>query len=128
LDFEKIFSLLQRALPPNCKAYFILDGLDECDYTERKVLIQQLQKLQEIFTLLLCVSFRLEPNNALKWGSEQFTAAIITLIPDDNPDIEAFIGTELESCIESKKLAIGNPALILEIQDALLEKSQGMFL
>ena len=61
LDFEKIFSLLQRALPPNCKAYFILDGLDECDYAERKLLIQQLRKLQEIFTLLLCVSFRLEP-------------------------------------------------------------------
>jgi ankyrin repeat domain-containing protein 50 len=65
LDFERIFSLLQRALPPNCKAYFILDGLDECDYAEGKALIQQLRKLQEIFTLLLCVSFRLEPNNAL---------------------------------------------------------------
>jgi ankyrin repeat domain-containing protein 50 len=128
LDFERIFSLLQRALPPNCKAYFILDGLDECDYAERKVLIQQLRKLQEIFTLLLCVSFRLEPNNALKLGSEQFAAAIVTSIPNDNPDIEAFIGAELESCIESKKLVIGNPALILEIQDALLEKSQGMFL
>jgi hypothetical protein len=45
LNFERIFSLLQRALPPNCKAYFILDGLDECDYAERKVLIQQLWKL-----------------------------------------------------------------------------------
>jgi ankyrin repeat domain-containing protein 50 len=128
LDFERVFSLLQCALPPNCKAYFILDGLDECDYAERQVLIQQLHKLQEIFTLLLCVSFRLEPNNASKLGSEQFTAAIITVIPDDNPDIEAFIGAELESCIESKKLVIGNPALILEIQDALLGKSQGMFL
>jgi ankyrin repeat domain-containing protein 50 len=128
LDFERIFSLLQRALPPNCKAYFILDGLDECDYAEGKALIQQLRKLQEIFTLLLCVSFRLEPNNALIWGSEQFTATIITFIPNDNPDIEAFTRSELESCIESKKLVIGNPALILEIQDALLEKSQGMFL
>src|SRR5271170_2060402 len=128
LDFERIFSLLQRALPPNCKAYFILDGLDECDDAERKVLIQQLRKLQEIFTLLLCVSFRPEPNKTLKLGSEQFTATIITLIPDDNPDIEAFIGAELESCIKSKKLVIGNPALILEIQVALLEKSQGMFL
>ena len=45
LDFERIFSLLRRALSPNCKAYFILDGLDECDYAERKILIQQLRKL-----------------------------------------------------------------------------------
>jgi hypothetical protein len=64
----------------------------------------------------------------LKFGLERFTATITTLIPDDNPDIEVFIGAKLESCIESKKLVIGNPALILEIQDALLKKSQGMFL
>jgi DNA replication protein DnaC len=38
-DFERIFNLIKRALPPNCKAYFILDGLDECDYTEGKTLI-----------------------------------------------------------------------------------------
>jgi ankyrin repeat protein len=59
---------------------------------------------------------------------ERFTAARVTSIPDDNPDIEAFISAELESRIESKKLVIGNPALILEIQDTLLEGSQGMFL
>ena len=128
LEFERIFSLLQRALSPNCKAYFVLDGLDECNYAERKILIPQLRKLQETFALLLCVSLRLEPNNASKLCLEQFTAVRITSIPNDNPDIEAFVGAELESCIESKKLVIGNPALILEIQDALLEGSQGMFL
>jgi ankyrin repeat domain-containing protein 50 len=30
-DFEKVFSLIQCDLPPDYKAYFILDGLDECD-------------------------------------------------------------------------------------------------
>ena len=128
LDLERIFILLQRALPSNCKAYFILDGLDECDYNERKILISQLQKLQETFALLLCVSLRLEPNETLRLCSEHFIAVKITSIPDDNPDIEAFVTSELESCIASKKLVIGNPALILEIQDALLEGSQGMFL
>jgi ankyrin repeat domain-containing protein 50 len=99
LNFERIFILMQRALSPNCKAYFILDGLDECDYIERKILIPQLRKPQETFALLLCVSLRLEPNNTLKLCSEQFTAARITSIPDDNPDLEAFVRTELKSCI-----------------------------
>jgi hypothetical protein len=40
LDFKGLFSLLQRALPPNFKAYFILDGVDECDNVERQILIQ----------------------------------------------------------------------------------------
>ncbi|KAI9765967.1 MAG: hypothetical protein M1840_006974 [Geoglossum simile] len=128
LDIERIFTLLQCAFPPDCKAYFILDGLDECNYTERKILIQQLRKLQETFTLVLCASVRLDPENALILSSEQFIATRITSIPDENPDIEAFIEAELVSCIESKELVIGDPRLILKIRDALLEGSQGMFL
>jgi len=98
LDFERIFSLLQRALLPNCKAYFILNGLDECDHVERQTLIQHLRKLQETFTLLLCISFRLEAVNSLRLSSEQFIISSIISIPDDNPDIELFIVMELESC------------------------------
>ena len=40
LDFGHIFGLLRRALPSTYKAYFILDGLGECDYDARKALIQ----------------------------------------------------------------------------------------
>ncbi|KAI3328863.1 hypothetical protein HD806DRAFT_519243 [Xylariaceae sp. AK1471] len=127
-DFEKIFSLLHRALPPDYKAYFVLDGLDECNRSDRDILVEQLRKLQETLALFLCVSFRVEPNNALEMSPERFTAASITSIPDDNPDIAAFIEAELESCLKHRKLVIGDPALILEIQDALLKGSQGMFL
>ena len=128
LDFEKILSLLQQALPPKSKAYFVLDGLDECDSIERKNLILQLRGLQQIITILLCVSIRLDSENVLKLTPEQFIAAQVVSIPNDNPDIESFISAELENCIESKKLVIGNPTLILDIQDALLKGSQGMFL
>ena len=128
LDFEHMISVLRRALPSTYKAYFILDGLDECDNDERNTLILQLRKLQDTFTMLLCISFRLEPDNALKLSLEDFTTPTSILIPEDNPDIEFFIKKELENCIESKKLVIGNPTLILEIRDALLQRSQGMFL
>jgi len=73
--------------------------------------------------LLLYVLLRLEPNNALKLSLEQFNNAIIFLIFNDNPNIKVFIRVELENCIESRKLIIGNLALILEIQNALLEGS-----
>lgn len=128
LDFDRLFNLLRRALPSTYKAYFILDGLDECGDNERNQLILQLRKLQGTFTMLLCISFRLEPDNALKLSLEEFTAPTSISIPEDNPDIELFIQQELEFCIESRKLVIGNPTLILEIRDALLQGSQGMFL
>ncbi|OCL01989.1 hypothetical protein AOQ84DRAFT_328059, partial [Glonium stellatum] len=127
-DFSTLISILQCALPPDCKMYFILDGLDECDDIERETLIQQVGKLQEVFVLSLCVSFRLEPDNALGLSSEPLAAVTITSIPEENPDIESFIKAELESRVDARKLVIGNPNLILEIQDALEKGSQGMFL
>jgi Cdc6-like AAA superfamily ATPase len=61
LDFDKLFLYLggEQVFPTNFKAYFILDGIDECDGSEREELIMQLQKFQQIFPLLLCLSTRL---------------------------------------------------------------------
>ena len=128
VDCEGILKVLRRALPSTFKAYFVLDGLDECDEAERKETVLQLLKVQEAFALRICISLRSEPNNTLALHREEFATASIIAISDDNPDIMHFIDAELESCIKSGRLSIGNPALILEIQDALLRGSQGMFL
>ncbi|OBT64449.1 hypothetical protein VE03_05766 [Pseudogymnoascus sp. 23342-1-I1] len=128
LDLEMVCSLLQRLVPLKSRTYFVLDGLGECDSVEREILIPKLRKLQKKFSLVLCVSVRPDPGDVLKLSPERFIDARTTSIPTDNPDIDAFISTELESHIESKRLVIGNPLLILEIHDFLLKGSQGMFL
>ena len=130
LDFESLFNLLSHTLPPDTNAYFILDGLDECNVIERNTVIQQLRKLQETFALRLCVSLRLGPANfhILDPQLQQLIAAKTISIPDDNPEIDAFIMSELESHVESGKLKLGHPALVLEIYEALTKGSQGMFL
>lgn len=128
LDIETILNELRRALPSNTKAYFVLDGLDECDHSEAEILIQQLQELQKVLVLLLCVSYRVEPRKALELSFEQFIEPSFASIPDVNPEIDAYIDAELTNCLESKKLVIGEPTLKEEIQDALLKGAQGMFL
>ena len=128
LDFSELFDLIKRTVPPNRKIYFVLDGLDECDFSEQDILLEEVKRLQNTFLLLLCISLRPDPNNASKLIPEQFNDATVFSIPDDNPDIETFIQTELEARIESRKLVLGNPALVLEIRNALLEGSRGMFL
>ena len=128
LDEESIFHLLQHSLPTDFKAYVILDGIDDCDYAERKQLIQHLHKLQVTFKVLLCISHRVESNSLLKHYLKNFTAATSTSIPDNNPDIEEFIEAELGCCIQSQKLVLGDPRLILVIRDALQAESKGMFL
>ena len=130
---ERIMGLLTSFLTPLRKTrrfYLVVDGLDELDVHERDIVIQQLSVLQsETFAMLLCISLREDPNESpLKNTFARLAAPVVTPIPNNTPDIERFIETELEHRIESGQLAIGSPLLILEIQDALLKGSQGMFL
>ncbi|KAF2804925.1 uncharacterized protein BDZ99DRAFT_425132, partial [Mytilinidion resinicola] len=91
-DFGTVGNLLHHAFPSHRKAYFVLDGMDECNPSERDTLAQELRKLQKTLTLL------------------------------------EFVEAELARCLECRKLVLGDAALIIEIQDALLQGSQGMFL
>jgi ankyrin repeat protein len=127
-DTEILLEIISHGFPSDHKAYFILDGLDECGHKERLFVAQELQKVQKMLRLLLCISFRTEPDNGLELITKRFAVTKIATIPEDNPEIEAFIEAELERCLESRNLVIGDPTLILEIQDALLKGSQGMFL
>ncbi|KXG53472.1 uncharacterized protein PGRI_005220 [Penicillium griseofulvum] len=130
---ERLMGLLSTCLLPLRKTtrfFLVVDGLDELDAPQRDIVLQQLSDLQsDTFVMLLCISLREGPNeNPLQINFTQLAAPVITPIPSNTPDIEDFIETELESRIESGKLTIGSPLLILEIQDALLKGSQGMFL
>ena len=54
--------------------------------------------------------------------------ARIVQLPESNPDIETFIEAELYRCLDEDLLNIRDSTLILDIQESLLQRSQGMFL
>jgi Cdc6-like AAA superfamily ATPase len=62
-DTEKILGLILQGYPSNHKAFFVIDGLDECDDEERRLLVQAMGSIQENLNALICASFREEPNN-----------------------------------------------------------------
>ncbi|KAK4199138.1 hypothetical protein QBC40DRAFT_349716 [Triangularia verruculosa] len=129
VDFEMGYQLLQRVFPHGLEAYIIIDGLDECDQSERETVYSQLQALQVGFYLHVCVSVRLEPETALGEREHgQLLKRRFLSIPENNDDIADFIRSELTRCIESGKLTLGDPALVLKIFDALISRAQGMFL
>lgn len=125
---EKLLKLIFRGIPSSRKAYFVLDGLDECEPAEREVVAQGLKRIQSALNLRLLISFRLEPSNGLDPITKELKVTHAATIPEENPDIETFIETQLGYCLESQRLILGDPAIILNIQDALLAGSQGMFL
>ncbi|KAF3000714.1 hypothetical protein E8E13_002932 [Curvularia kusanoi] len=126
-DTGKVLDILFQGYSSDAKAYLIVDGLDECDEEEKETVVQALRKIQDKLKVLVCVSFR-ETNNGPKPVTNQLLATRNVPLPEDNPDIEAFIEAELERRLRQKRLTIGDPTLILNIQDALLRGSQGMFL
>ncbi|OSS44401.1 hypothetical protein B5807_10865 [Epicoccum nigrum] len=127
-DTEKVLDILLRGFFSSAKIYLVLDGLDECAFMDKVILVSALQKIQEKMNISVCASFREEPNNGLQAIAEQLLDAHIVCIPKNNPDIAAFIEADLERCLRQGQLNIRDPTLISKIQDALLEGSQGMFL
>jgi ankyrin repeat protein len=127
-DIEKLLKLLFRGFPSKIKAYFVLDGLDECDLQEKETLVEAISTIQNRLQILVCSSFREEPNNGLQSVISQLLATRVVPLPDENPDIGSFIKADLDRCLRKKLLMIGDSALELEIQDALLKGAQGMFL
>lgn len=127
-DSERILDILNHSIPSDFRAYIVLDGLDECEEKEVDILVQFLQTLQGRLRLSLCISFRAGVESSLILSPSVFLKSSTVMIPDDNPDVAGFISAQLEKSIESGKLRVGDPALILEIEDALLQGTQGMFL
>ena len=127
-DTELAIEIFRLTLPRSSKAYFVFDGLDECDSVEVAKSIAQLRQVQDLLTLSICISSRLEADNILRLDLKLLAAPSTVALPEDNPDIGDFINKGLIGLLESGKLSIGDPALILEIEDALLRGSEGMFL
>ncbi|OQE41884.1 hypothetical protein PENCOP_c004G07783 [Penicillium coprophilum] len=126
--FEIMLDLIQSVLKPEFKAFVIVDGLDELSREERIKFLRNLYNLKSSFQLSVCLSFRQEPNTLLIIGPRSLFDAKIVSIPPNTSEIETFITEELERRVESRKLEISDPLLPLEIRDALVKGSQGMFL
>jgi ankyrin repeat protein len=126
---ERMICLLKSVLKPDFKAFVVIDGLDELNDSEGEEALRHLLTLRNSFQLSLCLSYRQEPTTSLKLkdGLRPFGAKILP-IPENTSDIESFITDELRRRVEIQELTIRDPLLLLEIRDALLQGSQGMFL
>ncbi|CAN9134506.1 unnamed protein product [Alternaria alternata] len=127
-DLSQLYDLMCHIVPPKHIIYIILDGLDLCSPLERKAITEQLDMLRMRFNTRACVSRRLEPEIELHSFATEFPEAKAVRLPDNSSDIRAFIKVQLDTAISSGSLALGNPVLILDIENTLLQGSQHMFL
>ncbi|GLB02594.1 hypothetical protein AtubIFM57258_003952 [Aspergillus tubingensis] len=127
LEVDGILTLIRHLLPPHFEAIFVLDGLMHCDGNVRQVILASLQEIQKLIKLALCVSVRPEPADSLQ-ELKQLQNQRCWPVTANKSDIDAFINAELERCLESGKLVINDPALVLDVRDSLSQGAEGMFL
>ncbi|KAI1123338.1 hypothetical protein F5Y10DRAFT_286285 [Nemania abortiva] len=128
LSLEDIKQLFTLEILRSKHIFVILDGIDECSHEDRSYIIEFLTQLQTCSRFKACVSYRLTANTPIRDELANIGPNARLQMPRDNPDIISFIEAKLESCLESKKLTVGNPHLILEISQALEAGAHGMFL
>ncbi|RLL97493.1 hypothetical protein CFD26_103731 [Aspergillus turcosus] len=127
-DEQGILTFLRELLPAAPIYSLVVDGLDECPIRERQATFKILQQLQEHLNVCLCLSFRKDAEDHANTAAGILNGKWTLPIPESNPDIEAYIDAELCERLESDRLSVGDPAIILSIQRALVTGAQGMFL
>lgn len=126
IDTDQILQYLQELPPSNSQRYYIIiDGLDECEEKERRLLLQCLKELltsKHIFQVY-CSS---RPD-VFRWAHTVLESQWnVSMSSRTNVDIEEYVKDSLVKNLELGTLAIGDPTIILKIQDTLLEKADGM--
>jgi hypothetical protein len=128
LDYKDMRMVLRENLSSEYSIYIVVDGLDACNALDRGEVATELLDLRQHFMTSLCLSHRMESDTDLAWAYHDAKNLQVVPLPDNSPDIDAFIQSELERNLENGALTVGDPTLPLEIQDALTTGSQGMFL
>ncbi|MCJ1461962.1 hypothetical protein MMC07_000562 [Pseudocyphellaria aurata] len=127
IDTNQIMDYLQELLPVTSPQYFIIiDGLDECTEKEARLLLQCLEQL-----LMSKSNFQVYCSNrpdTFRWAQSRLSPHRELSMSQMSADIKEYIEDTLVMHLESGNLSVGDPTIILTIQNTLLEKAHGMFL
>ncbi|WQF89864.1 Putative NACHT nucleoside triphosphatase, P-loop containing nucleoside triphosphate hydrolase [Colletotrichum destructivum] len=128
MTIVEMVEMLSRCDFKGTRPMFLLDGLDECTQRERSLVCSTLGQLQNAFSLLVCISVRLDAGNSLDKDIRQLFNRSTLTMPRQHLEMVDFINATLEDCLTSERLNIGDPAIIVDIRKTLLEEADGMFL
>ena len=127
LDVREVYDVLETTLLLDRQYFIVIDGLNECDDTEVQQVIEILDDLQKLSNLKIKVyhSYR---TNSVSWPMPTlwplYKIAIGHL--EMKIDIEHYIQVMLERNLKDDILQVGNPHIILAIEEALIKGAQGM--
>ena len=130
-DLTAILDFLKTVLTGKRRYFIILDGLDECEEVQFKKIIKILRGLLDspllhiklFFTtrtsVMSWVPLKLQPKRHIDLDTAEYQASVAH-------DIDNFVNASLQERLRENELQLGDPTLVLKIQDALKTGAQGM--
>lgn len=127
-DIEQILSNILLLFPRHKQYFLMLDGLDECDFEEVKLLIESIQSLFRSFEYTFKIFWTNRSDFASLVTSQFKFDFQIHISPSNNgPEISRFIKLALENALESNKLKLRDSNIVFSIQDDLEAETQKMY-
>lgn len=127
LDAADIVDFVIPYMDDHKTYYVILDGLDECRDSEVRKVALSLTTLchRRVKDLkILCAGRPELEETLLRKSRPKYRLGLVK--KKIEPDIERYVATTLERCLEDERLKLGDGTLILRIVNALREGSDGM--
>ena len=126
LDVKGVIGFLLAELENGVTYFIILDGLDECEDVELKLISQAMHNLYEASSSILKIFYTTRSDmRSQRFQVYQSTYRISLATEAVNLDIGCFIQAMLTQKLEDDELKLGDPKLIVRIRTALQEGSQG---
>ena len=126
-----ILDFLKTVLTRKRRYFIVLDGLDECEEEQSKVLVNIFRGLLDTPMLHIKLYFttrksvmnwiplKLQPERHIVLDTAENQARVTR-------DIDNFVNASLQERLRENELQLRDPTLILQIQDALKTGAQGM--
>lgn len=129
LSLDAVVSLLNYSMWENARVkhmFLLVDGLDNCEDTEKRLVIQHLQALAESGIVRLFITTRSELESTAVLIEKSFPQQTKVHLLDQTKEINDYIDGELDRRLESGALCLTNPEIIIEIQTTLKANAHGM--
>ncbi|KAI1076442.1 hypothetical protein F5B20DRAFT_572881 [Whalleya microplaca] len=128
-ELDKIVEYIRDSTPVTKTSYIIIDGLDESDKPERDKLLKALLSLIAAPTMNMKIF--LAGRDGLSGDIQKtfFSMEHISMdSADARNDIATYVNGVIQEKLESEALQVGDPSLVEEIINALIQRADGMFL
>ena len=127
-EAEDFLPLLTEVLAMFPLHFVVIDAIDECSKAERELILAMLRSAMDLSrtTVKVFIATRPDLDQQVKHAfNYQHHVSINS--SGLQCDIRSYVKDVIAQKIADGQLVVGNPTLITDIQDALIEGAQGMF-